>query len=423
MVRYNNTVINKFLTASNGTAASGAKVTVRVTGSGALATLFDNVGQPLSNPVTTDSNGNYFFYVDPGYYNLVINEGLPSAITIFDEPIVDVPDDDGELLKNVVTLAADQSIVTFTSIVAAGAAVYLSGAGTDDGRLHQDQDYILRPDIDEFTIELDNNYPAGSVITGYNYSSAGGISFGLSNDDLKIDIVAHRGFKDSFPQNTMLAFTSAIRRGATALECDVQITSDGVPVIFHDNTVDALTNGSGPVSSLTLAQVQALTIDEVAGTPFSDTRIPTYAELLRYCKGAGLRLFPEIKKYRSQSDISLMITDTLNADMGAQVSFSSFSFSDVEYFRTINASIVCGLLGSSTDPNVYEQVADDLASLGSGIMIWNYPALLTQPAIVDYAKSRGVGIAAWTVNDNTDAKKVMRVGVNTIITDVKLEVL
>jgi len=423
MVRYNGSAINKFITKSTGTAGAGTLITIKVTGVGSLATLYNNVGAPLSNPVAADSNGNFFFYVDPGHYDLVFNAGMPSEVTIFDEPIVDVPEDDGTLVKNVVILTSGQNIVTFSSIVASGAAVYLNGTGADDGRLHEDADYILRPDIDAYTIELTATYAAGSTITAYNYSSAGGISYNLSNADLKIDVIAHRGFKNSFPQNTMLAFTSAIRRGATALECDVQITSDGVPVVFHDDTVDALTNGTGTIASLTLAQVQSLTIDEVAGTAFSDTKIPTFAELLRYCKGAGLRIFPEIKKYRSQTDISLMIDDVINASMEGQSYFSSFAYSDVSYFRTLNSQIVCGLLGSSTNPIVYEANINDLSALGNSIIIWNYPALLVQPNIVLYARSKGVDVAAWTVNDNTDAKKVMRVGVTKIITDVALEVL
>jgi glycerophosphoryl diester phosphodiesterase len=423
MVRYNGSAINKFITKSTGTAAAGTKITIKVTGVGSLANLFDNVGMPLANPVTADSNGNFWFYVDPGNYDLIFNAGLPSEVIIYDEPIVDVPEDDGTLVKNVVTLTSGQNIVIFTSIVASGAAVYLNGTGADDGRLHEDADYILRPDIDAYTIELSSTYAAGSTITAYNYSSAGGISFNLSNEDLKIDVVAHRGFQNSFPQNTMLAFASCIRRGATALECDVQITLDGVPVVFHDDTVNALTDGSGTISSLTLAQVQSLTIDEVAGTAFSNCRIPTFAELLRYCKGAGLRIFPEIKKYRAQSDISLMIDDVINANMEGQAYFSSFSYSDVVYFRTLNSQIVCGLLGSSTNPTIYEANINDLSALGNSIIIWNYPALLTQPNIVLYARSMGVDVAAWTVDDNTAAKDVMRVGVTKIITNVALEVL
>jgi glycerophosphoryl diester phosphodiesterase len=221
----------------------------------------------------------------------------------------------------------------------------------------------------------------------------------------------------------MLAFASAIRRGADSLECDVQITSDGVPVVFHDSTVDALTDGTGAVSSLTLAQVRALTIDEVAGTAYSNTRIPTFAELLSYCKGAGIKLYPEVKQYRTQADIAIMIQNVIDSDMELLTFFSSFSLSDVTAFKVLNTFIPCGLLGSSTDSNVYEAAMDALALLGNSGIVWSYTSLLANENIILYARSKGLDVQTYTVNDNTAAKNLMRLGVNKIITDRKLEVL
>jgi glycerophosphoryl diester phosphodiesterase len=326
------------------------------------------------------------------------------------------------VLKETLTLSSGQTLVQFPSALISNAEVHISGTGADNTRLHEVLDYTPRTDISDTTLQLLTTYPAGSLVTIYSYGLNTAVAT-PSTQSVKLEVIAHRGFLDSFPQNTMLAFASAMRRGADSLECDVQITLDGIPVVFHDTVVSALTNGTGTIASLTLAEVQALIIDEVAGTAFSGTRIPTFAEFLRYAKQASIKVYAEVKQYRTQADIALMIQNVIDADMELLTFFSSFSFSDVQVFKSINNLIPCGLLGSSTDSNVYEPAIDGLALLGNSGIVWNYTALLSNENIVLYARSKGLDVQAWTVNDNTTAKDLMRLGVNKIITDRKLEVL
>jgi glycerophosphoryl diester phosphodiesterase len=72
-------------------------------------------------------------------------------------------------------------------------------------------------------------------------------------------LVAHRGGAGLAPENTMVAFRSATEAWwADMLEMDVRLTKDGQVVVFHDATLDRTTNGTGLVSDLTLAEIQAL---------------------------------------------------------------------------------------------------------------------------------------------------------------------
>ena len=90
MKKYNGSIVIKFDTTATGNAGSGKEVTVYITGTITKADLFaDNGTTPLLNPVTADDNGNYFFSVADGIYDLVIDEGLPSQnsetkVQIFD---------------------------------------------------------------------------------------------------------------------------------------------------------------------------------------------------------------------------------------------------------------------------------------------------------------------------------------------------
>lgn len=71
-------------------------------------------------------------------------------------------------------------------------------------------------------------------------------------------IMAHRGASGEAPENTIPAFQLAIEQDADVLEMDVHLTSDGHVVVCHDGTVDRMTDGTGPVASMTLAQLQRL---------------------------------------------------------------------------------------------------------------------------------------------------------------------
>lgn len=71
---------------------------------------------------------------------------------------------------------------------------------------------------------------------------------------------AHRGASEYTPENTMLAFYTGMYMGANGIETDVQRTKDGVLVLFHDETVDRVTNGSGALADFTLAELQQLDV-------------------------------------------------------------------------------------------------------------------------------------------------------------------
>jgi len=102
-------------------------------------------------------------------------------------------------------------------------------------------------------------------------------------------IIAHRGASGAAPENTLPAFDLAVRQGADAIELDVRLTADGVPVVLHDDTLDRTTGGHGPVKALSLAELREVdagarfTLDGGRSFPFraAEVRIPTLSEVLR----------------------------------------------------------------------------------------------------------------------------------------------
>ena len=343
MQTYNNSVVLKFDNGTTGNADSGAPVTVRFTdvaaGAGALATIYDNQGIQILNPLTTDLNGNYTFKVDAGTYDIVIREG----------------DANQHILQSVVIGTTQKTPTTY------------------------------------------KNH--------------------------KFEMIAHRGFKGVNPEHTMMAYTAAERWGADTLECDLQVTSDGVVVIFHDDTMDSKTNLTGSIASKTLAQVRAAIYDEVSAHPiYHNVKVVTLAEALEFCKQTNLKMSLEIKGIRSDADIALMLNQVTAAGMEDNVTWSSFSYDRILTLRTLTATAEVGFIGSTEDPLIYEDLFTGLANLGGPVcIVWSHTALINSPAIVTYAHNLGISILAYTLTSTTNVRKLLALGVTRIIANAPLK--
>lgn len=97
---------------------------------------------------------------------------------------------------------------------------------------------------------------------------------------------SHRGFCGEYPENTMIAFRQAVKRGYRFLETDVVQSSDGVQFLLHDATINRTSNGSGTASALTSTQLKSYNFGYPSkfGSKFSTEKIPTLEEFLIFCK-------------------------------------------------------------------------------------------------------------------------------------------
>ena len=107
-------------------------------------------------------------------------------------------------------------------------------------------------------------------------------------------VIAHRGASSYAPENTFAAYDLALQMGVFHIELDVEFTSDGHIVVIHDDTIDRTTNGSGLVTSYTLAELQELDAGSWFGAQFGGEQIRTFDEILARYKGR-LHIHTEIK--------------------------------------------------------------------------------------------------------------------------------
>jgi glycerophosphoryl diester phosphodiesterase len=98
-------------------------------------------------------------------------------------------------------------------------------------------------------------------------------------------IIAHRGFKKKYPENTLFAFQAAMNAGAQMIELDVTLSRDRNLVVIHDATLERTTNGQGPVHDYTLEELKQLDAGSWFHSDFAEQRLPGLGEVLDLVDG------------------------------------------------------------------------------------------------------------------------------------------
>jgi len=101
-------------------------------------------------------------------------------------------------------------------------------------------------------------------------------------------IIAHRGFRAKYPENTLIAFQAALDAGVTMIELDVTQTRDGKLVVMHDITLDRTTNGRGPVNGYFLKELKKLDAGSWFNPVFASQHVPELEEVLELVQGRAL---------------------------------------------------------------------------------------------------------------------------------------
>lgn len=226
-------------------------------------------------------------------------------------------------------------------------------------------------------------------------------------------VYAHRGASGYAPENTMAAFRMAVELGSHGIECDVQMTKDGTLVICHDETLDRTTDGKGLIKDHDYNELRRLDAGSWFDGKFKSERLPKLSELLKLVKDNGLLLNIEIKSGIVQyPGIEQKVMAEVEAyGLQKRVIISSFNHYAVKKCKEINPSVKTGALYMEGlfEPWNY------LKAVGCECAHPFYMALV--PEISRELKARGHIINVFTVNDETTALDLVKMGVDGIITN------
>ncbi|WP_180980529.1 phage tailspike protein [Vibrio diazotrophicus] len=229
-------------------------------------------------------------------------------------------------------------------------------------------------------------------------------------------IFAHRGFDYGSeprvtPQNTILAFSLAINSGASGIEADVSVSSDGVPYLFHDTTVDDLTDGTGTFTSLTSTYIDSLTLDSVAGTIYSSEKIPKLIDVLKFLREKGVCSLLELKNVPSQF-LDSVIQDVISTNSEG-ISYIIFQSSSDAVATRINYPTI--KLGAVVGAPTHEDIIE-LSKVGlSPILECSEAAIKGDQTLMTVAKTYGVELIPYTVGDSILLNELKAKGVRKVI--------
>ena len=240
-------------------------------------------------------------------------------------------------------------------------------------------------------------------------------------------VIAHQGGDGLRPGNTMHAFQHAMDLGVDVLEMDVHASLDGQLVLIHDTTVDRTTNGKGSISGQTLMELKALDAafhwpyERLEERPYrnSGVQIPLLSEVLQ--SFPDTRYVIEIKQFQPSivKDLCNMLTDYKVLDRALVAS------TDGETILAFRQA--CPTVATSSYSN---EIAWFLVSHHTGLLAlyqavsnaFQVPTHLGSYALIDQkfvesARTRGVHVEAWTINDVETMHSLIDAGVSGIITD------
>ena len=234
---------------------------------------------------------------------------------------------------------------------------------------------------------------------------------------------AHRGSRELWPENTWHGFDSAVGDlGYRYIETDVQVTKDGVVIVFHDDTLDRTTNGSGPVWDWNLDDIAALDAayhfsPDGQSYPLRGTgvRVSTLADTFDRYPDTYFNI--DLKAKGTEWAVAEVIIRKQRQDT---VMVGSFSDRRLARFRRVTKRSVATSAGPQAAMSMYTasrvgrtvHLAPDAYQLPARIRGASVDAKL-----VDAVHAAGAHIHTWTVNDAEDMRELLDLGVDGIITD------
>ncbi|EKD77736.1 MAG: hypothetical protein ACD_42C00203G0002 [uncultured bacterium] len=229
--------------------------------------------------------------------------------------------------------------------------------------------------------------------------------------------IAHRGASQLAPENTIAALIAAKKNGAQWVECDIQLTKDNQPVIFHDATVARTTNGRGKLSEVSLSRLQSLDAGSWFSLEFINERVPTLQEWLRCAADLKLGLNLEIKSTTKKESIVLAecLIDHLQKYWPAHSTTLLISSSNQFALMQVAQRAKSLPLGLIFDKIITEKMAASL--LSSNIISIHQPYKILHEKYVAMLHEAGLHVLAYTVNDADRAKELKEMDVDGIFTD------
>lgn len=195
--------------------------------------------------------------------------------------------------------------------------------------------------------------------------------------------------------------------GTDWVEIDVQESKDGVVVVAHDSDLKKVAGEDVKIWEATADELRQIDIGAYFDPSFRHERVPTLAEVLEACRG-NVGVIIELKYYGHDQNLEQRVVELVEEyEMQDHVKIMSLKLEGVKKIRQLRPEWEVGLLTAVTMSDLTRVDVDFYA----------VKTTLATPLFIQQAHSRNKNVAAWTVNDELMMAKMIRRGVDNLITD------
>jgi glycerophosphoryl diester phosphodiesterase len=225
--------------------------------------------------------------------------------------------------------------------------------------------------------------------------------------------IAHRGAGLLAPENTIAAFQEGFARGYRAVEFDVMLTADGVPVLMHDPTFGRPIGGRGGMSTTAWAELATRDAGAWHSAAFAGERVPTLVAAMSWCRAHGVWMNVEIKPSPGTEALTGRVVGALFAaeHEPKDVLFSSFRVDALEAARAVAPEVPRGLLVGRPSADT----ADVARRLGC-VSVHVGERHASADVVADL-HGAGFAVLAYTVVDAARARALDRADVDALFVD------
>jgi glycerophosphoryl diester phosphodiesterase len=228
---------------------------------------------------------------------------------------------------------------------------------------------------------------------------------------------AHRGSRILWPENTMIAFQGAVDLGYRYLETDLHVSRDGKVLVFHDDTLQRLTDGAGKVWEQDWEELRKLDtgfrFGPGTGYPWRGRGlgIPLLEELAGAFPEAYLNL--DLKQDGIEEAVA---AEVARLGIGERIMIGSFRDARISRFRVLTSGTVATSAGPRELARAVAASRVGRAAAGAADAL-QVPGRLATPRLIAAAHRAGKHLHAWTINDTTTMNRLLDWGVDGIMSD------
>lgn len=228
----------------------------------------------------------------------------------------------------------------------------------------------------------------------------------------KTYIWAHRGASGYAPENTLEAFELAAKMGADGIELDVHFTKDGEVVVTHDATIDRVSNGQGPVTSYTYAELLNFDFGYKFYGEARGVKLPTLAHIYELLKDTDLVINIEIKS--ADPDMPAKCVEIARSfGMLDRTHFSSFNHFQLLKVREADPSASIAPLYNFNMVRAW----DYCGFLQANAVHPHFKQILLDKSYVEKCHNNNIRVNVWTTNSEDEISEMLEAGCDAIITN------